>query len=210
MASPIHRVAALEDASADEDAVASKLHHECGAAQLLGLHDEAKTSSSSLLRSARTSLSAQVTRVGARSPGTPLPRGFPETLDRVRELGARHLAPTFQTSKPPPPLSFFLSSLSFLSSAPSGRSQAPPPTPLLRPPAPCVGADPHDVGEGKKKWNDRAQKNYPDVSSKDAPCGKPARVTQSMHPDTAARAYYKCAIFVEELRVFSAMAPSSS
>ncbi|KAF8659442.1 hypothetical protein HU200_058471 [Digitaria exilis] len=56
---------------------------------------------------------------------------------------------------------------------------------------------------GKKKWKDRAQKNYPDVSSKDAPvppalpspqceCGKPARVTQSMHPDTAARAYYKC------------------
>lgn len=55
----------------------------------------------------------------------------------------------------------------------------------------------------QKKWKDRAQKNYPDVSSKDAPvppalpspqceCGKPARVTQSMHPDTAARAYYKC------------------
>ncbi|KAF8673431.1 hypothetical protein HU200_048996 [Digitaria exilis] len=140
---------------------------------------------------ARLSLSAQVAQdlchVGS---------SVAETLDRVRELGARHLAPTFQTSKLLPPISFFLSSLSFLSSAPSGRSHAPPPAPLLRPPAPYVGADPHDVGEGKKKWKDRAQKNYPDVSSKDAPseceCGKPARVTQSMHPDTAARAYYKC------------------
>ncbi|KAF8649674.1 hypothetical protein HU200_064214 [Digitaria exilis] len=55
----------------------------------------------------------------------------------------------------------------------------------------------------QKKWNDRAQKNYPDVSSKDilvppalpspqCECGKPARVTQSLHPDTAAREYYKC------------------
>ena len=55
----------------------------------------------------------------------------------------------------------------------------------------------------EKKWKDRPKELYPDVSCKDAPvapplpvpnceCGKPAKVTQSMHPDTAARAYYLC------------------
>ena len=55
----------------------------------------------------------------------------------------------------------------------------------------------------ENKWNDRPSSLYPDISCKDAPvppalpvpncdCGKPAQVTQSMHPDTAARAYYTC------------------
>ncbi|CAO2038187.1 unnamed protein product [Urochloa humidicola] len=55
----------------------------------------------------------------------------------------------------------------------------------------------------ENKWKDRPSDLYPNVSCKDAPvppalpipncdCGKPAQVTQSMHPDTAARAYYTC------------------
>ncbi|KAF8665182.1 hypothetical protein HU200_054158 [Digitaria exilis] len=77
----------------------------------------------------------------------------------------------------------------------------PPPNPPLREVHSSLLASTTTLG--KKKWKDRSQKNYPDVSSKDAPvppalpspqceCGKPARVTQSMRPDTAARAYYKC------------------
>ena len=55
----------------------------------------------------------------------------------------------------------------------------------------------------ENKWKDRPKELYPDVSCKDAPvppplpvpnceCGKPSKVTQSMHPDTAAQVYYLC------------------
>jgi hypothetical protein len=55
----------------------------------------------------------------------------------------------------------------------------------------------------EKKWKDRPKELYPDVTCKDAPvppplpvpncdCGNPAKVTQSMYADTAARAYYMC------------------
>ena len=55
----------------------------------------------------------------------------------------------------------------------------------------------------ENKWKNRPKELYPDVSCKDAPvppalpvpncdCGKPAKVIQSMHPKTAARAYYSC------------------
>ncbi|CAO2047495.1 unnamed protein product [Urochloa humidicola] len=55
----------------------------------------------------------------------------------------------------------------------------------------------------QRKWKDRPKNLYPDVSCKDAPvppavpipncdCGNPAKVKQSNHPDTAARAYYLC------------------
>jgi hypothetical protein len=55
----------------------------------------------------------------------------------------------------------------------------------------------------ENKWKDRPKEVYPDVSYTDAPvppalpipncdCGKAAHVTQSMHPDTTARAYYSC------------------
>ena len=54
----------------------------------------------------------------------------------------------------------------------------------------------------KKKWA-HIGKKYPDVSCKDAPvppvlpvstcdCGKRAVVLQSLHEDTAGRAYYLC------------------
>ncbi|CAO2189186.1 unnamed protein product [Urochloa humidicola] len=55
----------------------------------------------------------------------------------------------------------------------------------------------------QRKWKDRPKNLYPDVSCKDAPVppavpvpncdyGNPAKVKQSNHPDTAARAYYLC------------------
>jgi hypothetical protein len=55
----------------------------------------------------------------------------------------------------------------------------------------------------ENKWKDWPKEVYRDVSCKDAPvpptfpvpnsdCGKATHVTQSMHPDTAARAYYSC------------------
>ena len=67
----------------------------------------------------------------------------------------------------------------------------------------------------ENKWKDRPKKLYPDVSCEDAPVppplpvpncefGKPAKVTQSMHPDTAARAYYLCGDYrVSRICVFA-------
>ncbi|KAF8759276.1 hypothetical protein HU200_010312 [Digitaria exilis] len=131
-----------------------------------------------------------------------------ETLDRPRELGTRspgahpcNLGAKLKDRAwlpPQPP-----SSSSSVQTEQKGIQRLllpPPPNPPLREVHSSVLASTTTLG--KKKWKDRAQKNYPDVSSKDAPvppalpspqceCGKPARVTQSMHPDTAARAYYK-------------------
>ncbi|KAF8672091.1 hypothetical protein HU200_049775 [Digitaria exilis] len=135
-------------------------------------------------------------KLGARGHGAHLCHvgsNVAETLDRGSgahpcNLGAKLKDPARPPPQPP-------SSSSSVQTEQRGvqRLLLPPPSKSPTPGGPLVGVGlHHDVGEGKKKWKDRAQKNYPDVSSKDAPCGKPARVTQSMHPDTAARAYYKC------------------
>ncbi|KAF8653855.1 hypothetical protein HU200_061984 [Digitaria exilis] len=120
-----------------------------------------------------------------------------ETLDRVRELGARspgahpldlgakapgaHLpylktaAAPFLSSSP-----LFLFSLLLRQDAPRRRRWRP--FCGRRPPAPAP--TPTTLGKDARV--------PPALPSLQCECGKPARVTQSMHPDTAARAYYKC------------------
>ncbi|KAF8690835.1 hypothetical protein HU200_041232 [Digitaria exilis] len=129
----------------------------------------------------------------------PLPRGF----QRAGRPGAHPCnlgAKLKDRARPPPQPPSSSSSVQTEQRGVPRLLLPPPPNPPLREVHSSVLASTTTLG--KKKWKDRAQKNYPDVSFKDAPvppalpspqceCGKPAWVTQSMHPDTAARAYYK-------------------
>ncbi|KAF8702035.1 hypothetical protein HU200_033377 [Digitaria exilis] len=111
----------------------------------------------------------------------------------------RDLAPTLHNSKPPLP-PFFLPLLSsFLSSA---RSRKLPRTATGASfAAPCTCAAPSTAAllQG---------------ASPHCECGKPAQVTQSMHPETAARVYYKCgdyrAFLCDQLCEVPAVDPSST
>lgn len=64
----------------------------------------------------------------------------------------------------------------------------------------------------QKKWNGDPPKSYPDESCNDASllpalptpqcdCGKPALVTQLMHPNTAVRAFYMCGDHLVSCRI---------